>query len=105
MSTAGVESPIVNTASKTVLDIRSTRCPISSLVGDVVFHTSIGVNFELNGTNGASQALVEFAGIIVIGIIFGVAIYQSDQSFIKRLSNVALTQCVPPDDKPPTCQP
>lgn len=78
----------MNAAGKTVLDIRSTRRPISSLVGNVVFHTSIGVDFELNGTNGASQALVEFAGIIVIGVILGVAIYQSDRSFIRKLCQV-----------------
>lgn len=96
----------MNAASKTVLDIRGTRRPISSLVGNIVLHTSIGINVELNGTNGASQALVEFAGIVVIRIVFRVAIYQSDQSFIKKvLSNMALTQCVPPDDKLPIYRP
>lgn len=73
LSTIGIHSPVVDAARQTVSDVGSASVPIAAFVGDVVLHSSVGVDFEFDLAHGGSESLVVLAGILVIGIVFGVA--------------------------------
>jgi hypothetical protein len=63
----------VDAASQTVLNIGSASRPITSLIGNVILHTGIRVDIELDLADRGSQTLVVLAGIFVIGVVLGVA--------------------------------
>lgn len=72
MSAIGVGPSKVDTAAKTELDKGSAGGPVASLIGDIVLHAGVRVDFELDSTNGWAQPLVILACIFIVGIVLGV---------------------------------
>lgn len=67
-----VETAEVDGAGERVLDVAGGRGPATVFVGDIVFHSSRGVDFELGGVNGGAEACVVGPGVYVVGVVFWV---------------------------------
>ena len=73
LSTIGIHSSVVDAARQTVSDVGGAGVPIAAFVGDVVLHSSVGVDLEFDLAHGGSESLVVLTGILVISVVFGVA--------------------------------
>ncbi len=67
----GIQSSMVDTAFKAVLDICSAGGPVTVHVGNVVLHSCLRVDLELNWTDGSSQAGINLTSIFVVVVILG----------------------------------
>jgi hypothetical protein len=71
-STVRVESAEVDTSGEGELDISSTCCPAAILIGNVVLHSSIAIDLELNGLNRTSKTRIILPSIVVVSITLGI---------------------------------
>lgn len=62
----------VDTAQEGATDKSLGSVPVATLVGNVVLHTRLGVNLELARVDGATEARVDFTGVLAIGVALGV---------------------------------
>lgn len=70
--TVRVETAKVHAASQTVAKVSGAGSPVSGLVGNVVLHSSVHIDFGLDRLNRASQTRVKLSCVGAIGISEGV---------------------------------
>lgn len=87
----------LDTLSKEFSDMQRTGHDVDILVGNVIFQSSLLVNGQLHAlVNGASQASVILAGILVVRVVLGVV----NVVCIARLAGFLIYSCIVPIDLP-----
>lgn len=56
-------------ACERVLDVTGGGSPAAVFVGDIVFHSSRGVDFKLGRVNGGAETCIIGTGVYVVGIV------------------------------------
>jgi hypothetical protein len=78
--TVGVHSTMVNTAFEAVLDEGGAGGPISSAVGNVVFHTGLRIDLKLDIAGWRTKASIVLPSIFIVVVVLRIAVDYQDPS-------------------------